>query len=627
MKKRGQITIFIIIGFLLIIASALFFFVKQKSARFIPEEIVPDEVVPVKRFVEKCMNDVARDGIDLLGSNGGFIDIPYFISRDPKAYITVSPLFPELKTPLWYYSGYNRMPSLDYIREQLERYVGSSLQSCISNFQDFSDEFDIEEISAPQASVVFGEEDTSIELAYQLRIRDKQSTEATNMQAFITHVPKRVRTAYELASEIMESENDRMFLERRTIDWISAGPEDTIPYTSMELSCRRKTWRTLDVKNAIQERISANIPAVKVNRTLFIPPTDPYEVNHYVWHATQKEYDMHVGLTYDPAWGMDFYVRPNDRTLLKSNAQRHQDLLRFLCINIWHFTYDIRYSVLFTVIDDETVDHEAFSFSFATDVLVDHNAPDRSSFGTGLFDFESEDETATYCSDARENDLIVYTTDAVTYEDVDKVNISYTCFNRRCELGKTAFDIYGNTPSLTVKAPYCFNGILRAEKQGYEPAQLFISTDSDQDLSLYLKPVKEFLNYTVDKYRKTELDAGMEIMRKLRPEESALITITKPGTDFETRGFYTRNEENTERITLYNHVDETYHVQVLVLKGETMLGGWEGNWTVSEQEIEDAERIVFHTIVQDPPADDLEQAEFILLLEDYSGLVQEPELI
>ena len=76
-KKRGQLTLFIIIGIMMLLSSAMVFYIKDRIANKESfEDLVGDipmEVAPVKEFVEKCMYDLGKQAIILIGENGGYV--------------------------------------------------------------------------------------------------------------------------------------------------------------------------------------------------------------------------------------------------------------------------------------------------------------------------------------------------------------------------------------------------------------------------------------------------------------------------------------------------------------------------------------------------------------------------
>ena len=82
MKKRGQVTIFIIIGIVILITIVGIFYVidiitksaLQKEA--LKVGTVPQQIIPVRDFINTCVQETASNGINLLEGQGGYIELP-----------------------------------------------------------------------------------------------------------------------------------------------------------------------------------------------------------------------------------------------------------------------------------------------------------------------------------------------------------------------------------------------------------------------------------------------------------------------------------------------------------------------------------------------------------------------
>ena len=169
LKKRGQITIFIIIGIVLLLTVALFLFlrsaiVERAPARVAVEEI-PTELDPVRAYVQDCLKDTLLDGFNILGARGGYIDPAQHgistNSQNPTESNAVSFMPDDPNSPLipyWaYFSSSNtclqncrcdsEKPPLcksgrkdcfstgqNSIEEQIEDFIIGNLDNCIEGF-------------------------------------------------------------------------------------------------------------------------------------------------------------------------------------------------------------------------------------------------------------------------------------------------------------------------------------------------------------------------------------------------------------------------------------------------------------------------------------------------------------
>ncbi|MFC1733401.1 hypothetical protein ACFL6I_24135 [candidate division KSB1 bacterium] len=72
--KRGQITLFIIIGVVILSALGLFLYLRGQVAE--EEEFVPADIAPIKVFVDKCLEETAKDAILVVSLQGGYYLAP-----------------------------------------------------------------------------------------------------------------------------------------------------------------------------------------------------------------------------------------------------------------------------------------------------------------------------------------------------------------------------------------------------------------------------------------------------------------------------------------------------------------------------------------------------------------------
>lgn len=187
MKKRGQVTIFIIIAIIVIGAIVTFFtFQDQIKSLFTSQE---DSIY---LFVETCIKDVGQDAIYLTSQKGG-----YFIS-------------PELSTSkgiaYYYINGENNLPSQKIIEEQISFYIKNMLSLCTQNFSDFPDF----EISQEQVDVEtdIKNEEIMFDVKYPLTIKKEDSV--TRIEDFENiKIPIRLGIIYNTAKEIIQNQLTR----------------------------------------------------------------------------------------------------------------------------------------------------------------------------------------------------------------------------------------------------------------------------------------------------------------------------------------------------------------------------------------------------------------------------------
>ena len=69
---------------------------------------------------------------------------------------------------------------------------------------------------------------------------------------------------------------------------------------------------------------------------------------------------------------------------------------------------------------------------------------------------------------------------------------------------------------------------------------------------------------------------------------------------------------------------QTYSLEIMLLEDEEIIGGWNGNWTVSYEDLKDKNKLVFHTFEYwpKPITDDEMMDMYTYLFEgDYQSLI------
>ena len=125
--KRGQVTIFMIIGF--VILASVFIIISVYSDDKIEVEKVQVRAIttdPVRSYVESCIESTAFEGIKENGFSGGYFVLPDLSTQD---------LFHNV--PYFYKDGLNLFPSDEMIGQEIAAYIDATLDFCLDDFKVF----------------------------------------------------------------------------------------------------------------------------------------------------------------------------------------------------------------------------------------------------------------------------------------------------------------------------------------------------------------------------------------------------------------------------------------------------------------------------------------------------------
>jgi hypothetical protein len=137
MNKRGQATLFIILGIVLIVLVILYFVGVQQD--IIPPILggssASEEMNDIDNHVKGCLEDVGNDYVTILGLQGGYIspdEGTYRLYNDSKvSYLCWNQA--EVKTCT------NRLLTIEHMEEELTDAMSDALKTCV-NVYDYSDD-------------------------------------------------------------------------------------------------------------------------------------------------------------------------------------------------------------------------------------------------------------------------------------------------------------------------------------------------------------------------------------------------------------------------------------------------------------------------------------------------------
>ena len=661
MGKRGQVTIFIIVGIMLLVVVSLLTFINSYSPK--PTIIVPDNVADVHLFVTECLKQSAEEGINILGSQGGYITIPTQIANNREARLS---LYPGFVIPYWYYPGHSKIPTEDDIKNQISDYVKTNIKECINNFTSFKNRYNIIEIGNITVSVTLATKDVTVDMNYPLSIDVLSTKTNVRIDKYSANIQVPLKNMYALAKNIMDYENDNAFMENITIDLMAMNTK--IPFTDMQIKCGTLVWYLNNIKEEVKSVLNYNIPQIRLERTNYAPfqfsdrvyeayrnvklvdtmkdeqlnirftgippgdiPKDLYYHNNMLFN-TGKSGAYTVAFKYKPEWNLKLTATPSKNGVLKSSyGKGASSALRFICINLYHFTYNVVYPVEVSVIDENAFGGKGYTFKYMFLVVIQNNEANRESFIE--FKFEEPIYDDGFCNEKGNTPLEIRAI-GDGYE-MAETNISYICIDTICDLGKTDYDMSKHTNNLKTTLPSsCTNPVLVASKAGYLETRKQITNEDLQAgyIDIEMKKLKT-LDFRVVKQMYSSEDSKLS-------EESQVLTADDNITLFISNKYYDQQliypitsdlPDEMKKITLVEEDGVNYEIDAFLTKYayETLAGGYMGTFTFSANEIRNAKEIVFHVIDYRPtPQTDEQQGSCAIYLSEggYQDKLK-PELI
>ncbi len=518
MRKRGQVTFFVIVGLVALATVIIGYYAKDYVVQNILKRdleesiIVPEKVRPVHNFILSCLRETGEKGVKLLGQQGGYIDIP----RNPYALTQLNlasnalTIYGDNKVAYWFYEQPNKVqfrqaPAQKDMEKQLSSFIENDILNCLNNFKDFR-EYEIKQGNLKANSVINKNEiSISLDFPVEIKIQDFEF----KMNKFSQKIKSPLLELYEKAKELFENLDQENILEQKTLTMMVV--YDEVPLSGTTDDCIAPIWTVDKVREDFKEIISTNVQVLKVKGTNY--RISEQGNDYFVIGPDLNDANLDVNFLYSENWPLEIDVNPRNGGLLKGQSVTSKlGPLRglaesFVCASTYHFIWDVKYPVLVILNKDD------YTFQFGTQVIIDNNEPRKSTaVGKSVEGFDNR------ICEARKQELTVFTKD-IRNNPLDDVTIEYKCISKLCDIGKTSLNSL-NEAVLTEKYPQCLNGALVGTKTGYHTSKQTLSTLERGVTTLFLEPYKELdVDVLVERAGSGKVEENEQVYIQISEEE------------------------------------------------------------------------------------------------------------
>ncbi len=598
-SKKSQITVFIILGIILLFSSALVLYIK-KQVEITPTEIkaaveqVPLEIKPVQDFVTSCVEQTGEQAVRKLGSQGGYTDVSKFKVNlaEPTEGDAVS--FGGMVVPYWYYlKTPNKCPdgcgmafnipvlrgtSPDSFESQISSYVDANLNDCLEGFAKFKQEgFDVAEVSDVKTTTTIGDNNVYVGVSYTIDVT--KDTVKQRMTQYVASLPVNLNRIYSLANEIIQMEQNYTYFERATLDMVTAYSGLDInklpPFSDIEFKAAPTvpSWPVAVAAENFKNALGANIARFQ------IVGTENYKRETYPGSFIQSLSDNYIigplkgtysGISASFAYlGWPIYFSINNGAAAVKPTSLGVPVLFFNMVT-YDALYDISYPIVIQLEDKNAFNNQGFSFNIAIESNVRENAALKADYMP--YSIPSSG-VPLLCDENQElsGNTTVTATEMLTNAKLDGVQVVFNCGDNSCSMGTTDSD-----GKLVTKFPLCIGGSLSYFKDGYfaksNPLSTSVGRNDFVDAELY-KKVK--LNVTVMKKRILVNSTLMPLTTKtkrtysfdpkpapIEANEQAIVTFSR------ISGY---GEEDLNQVVVFSN--ETNFMEIELVPGDYSVTG------------------------------------------------------
>lgn len=607
MKKRGQITLFVIIGLILLIVVGLALYFMSKAE---VEEIPIGEeqfkvsydlnLEPVHSDISYCAKELAKEALKKMGVQGGYLDTSNIRHNSPSVYQNTGlELFEDsgLIIPYWYHiasvptcTDCNQainIPPLNgrnenSLQAQTQKYIDDNLLDCVDSFSAYSQDFEIK-YGLPKSSVFFREDDTFIGVDWPLNVTFNDGSKSSRLQYFSSELDLDMKSIYFLAFSTLyqlEMQNDNRVLEQFTTDTLTyyslGGTQAMIPPlqgpTEFGLAVP-KIWIIEDIKDIVKEAISEHIPFIQILGS---------KGSYYYFSDNQAEEDLYaqyqykvysedkalahtqIRFDYFPIWPIYLDISPNSGGVIFPEAVSLDLLFLNLGYSKYQFEYDVIYPVLVSFENKDALEGEGYTFQYAYEVNVRNNKPytnESINFSSILNQDElpSDEDDLFGSPEQKTVSVKINVINGYTMLPVEGVSVVLDCFDKSVYVGKS--EMNQGRALIDAKVQPCLSGLFTHINPEFAGESVPMSLNADN--------VYEF-NYEVYPKKKMDLRFRKRMFVPTKPP----VSEESIDRDWKMTGgeAYNNIEKDEEVLLILTRIEngiETNDVQVLIANYST----------------------------------------------------------
>ncbi|MFH1770792.1 MAG: hypothetical protein ABH828_04510 [archaeon] len=498
--KKGQITIFVIMGLVLILIVGLVLFTTKfvKDAPPVEKEIENSfEQAKVKEYVEKCLEYIGEEGLLKLGSNGGYINpenYGFIAFNDMPTVGSALSFSPgsDYIIPYWNYlkssnscetcffnSGkppIEKIKGSKSVEQQLMKYIDENLENCLdlSQFKDMN----IEAEGEPKSNVFVGGSSIILSLDYPLII--KYNEDSSKVTEFESAIDIDLNKFFDLAEVIMNMERESFFASATTEIIAINGLDETIPPIAGEPSIKfgaPKIWMKSEVSEVIKAALADNIPNIQIlgsKDSSFFNSDDNYFSAFYRNFQTPIDFDagelsdIEIDFLYLPWWEPYLKVLPGSGEVIRETPWMNTLVIQVMFVKN-QFYYDISYPIVVSLSDSESLNGKGYTLNFAFEVNV------RANQALTVQD-EEDTEIENIFVPARNlfynpdnwnsGEITIKTVNPQDNSYVKDLSLTYTCGTEELFLGNSIMYQEGFA-GMKTKLPVCIGGFISGLKKDY----------------------------------------------------------------------------------------------------------------------------------------------------------------
>ena len=545
--KNSQISIFIIIGVILVAAGIVYFIFSQTDLFQSPQARSQEQISEILTF---CVGEELENSVRVLQFKGGRIN--------------ADPLETQKRVDVFDFDIYSWsvIPTIEEMQTELEVEVEQKSIGCIiSNLQDLTELYEITGFSQDlfNVEVLINPSRITAIIDMPLNVRMRGQDDSWEYSSLTIEIPSALHSNFELAKAIFQEHTQNNVFEQLVLEQISmakdySDPRASVPTQGIQFSCNTPIFRATEIQNTILALNDFNFNFLYFEGTSNIEnrflgydeSIREYYDNIYVKELnfmnpevdiSRKEVSVVVPrrfsfdgeAIYNLSTFRTFRVNGLEEEFIRPAQLNLGGSIPMPCISVFSKVYDLDYDILVEIESFESGEFEVFRVPIR--IQIESSEPSKS-FDSSRSLIDSRHFTLNsqnYCNplpseEAYLVDIMLFEATSVGTTPLFNVDVGFSCVGITCsEIGTQTNQLTSSEESrVRARLPFCSNGRIIAQREGFlqvstlsQAEELNIDSMCSQDSILPMNEMIErgdfngripFLDVCMVRLKEIELD-------------------------------------------------------------------------------------------------------------------------
>lgn len=516
--SKAQVSLFIVIGVLLLVVGIAYFLLTQTSIFQSPQAQSQEQISEILRF---CVSEQLDTAISVLQFRGGRIN--------------TDPLETQMLVQTFGFEMYSwsRVPTIEDMELDLQSEVEEKSLGCIAtNLQGLDEIYEITSFSSETFEVDITISNSRVEavISMPLTIRLRGTDESWEYSSMRLDVGSALYTNFKLAQAIHREHIENRIFENLVLEQISmakdySNPMASVPTFGVQFSCDTPIWRADEIKYSILNLNENNFRFLQFEGTSSIENRflgfDP-SIREYFDEIYRKELpnldsnidvsekivDVVVPRTINrtdsrafASTFRTFRVNGVEEEFIRPTQLRLGGSIPIPCTTVFSKVYDLDYDIIVEITSFES--GEAEIFRLPVRIQIENSEPARMSQRSGILgDFGLQRNSQIICQEDNRMypiDFVINEVSSSGKSPLFGVDVSFHCAGITCnDLGLATTQISSPHESrVEAQLPFCSNARIQAFREGYFHIDTSLKAQ-ELGFEAFCEPSRVYLSEMID---------------------------------------------------------------------------------------------------------------------------------